>query len=40
MYFFVAVMLWLLFFFAIWYYKKLVLWLLFSPDYQIGRAHV
>ena len=35
MYFFVAVMLWLLFFFAIWYYKKLVLWLLFSPDYLL-----
>ena len=35
MYFFVAVMLWFLFFFAIWYYKKLVLWLLFSPDYLL-----
>jgi len=35
MYFFVAVLLWLLVFFAIWYYKKLILWLLFSPDYLL-----
>ena len=35
MLFFVAVLLWLVFFFAIWYYKKLVLWVLFSPDYLL-----
>ena len=35
MYFFVAVLLWLVFFFAIWYYKKLVLWVLLSPDYLL-----
>ncbi|SPT56042.1 hypothetical protein [Schaalia odontolytica] len=35
MYFFVAVLLWLVVLFAIWYYKKLVLWLLFSPDYLL-----